>query len=90
MATSNEEAGRDRVAALARADRKHAHVTSALDEVVIGRARELLATYDPTGAWALLQRELHEQLGDTPAHVRFMAELLAAAALREVTGGAGS
>jgi hypothetical protein len=77
------------VAAVARGDRQHAHVSDALDDLVINRARELLTAYDPIGAWALLQRELHEQLGDTPAHVRFMAELLAAAALREATRGHG-
>jgi hypothetical protein len=73
-------------AALARADRQHAHVVATLDELVIVRARKLLAAEGPTGAWALLAQELREQLGDSPAHVRFLAELLAAAAVREVTG----
>ena len=72
-----------RVAALARADRQHSHVVAALDEVVIAQARDLLATYDLTEAWALLARDLHQQLGDSPQHVQFMAELLAAAALRD-------
>jgi hypothetical protein len=72
---------------LARADHQHAQVVAAFDGLVVARARELLATCDPIVAWSVLQRELHKKLGDSPNHVRFLAELLAAAALRQATGG---
>jgi hypothetical protein len=87
------ELGREAVefaATLAAADRQYKHVVDALDEVVVFRARELLANHDATSAWAVLTREVHDSLSARPEHVRFLTELLAAAVVRELAAEAGS
>ena len=70
--------------ARAAADRQLAHVTDALNDVVLKQARELLTGEDATDVWARLSTQIAAQLDCTSPRQKFAAELLAAAAIKLV------